>query len=226
MTNDEFSPGKTSLVRAAERLIGERGFHGVTARDVVKTAGHRNNSAITYHFGSWDALLDAVWRLHALPVNADRAAILERARQTGPLDLHTLLRAYVDPLVAEIARYQPSHWARFNEQWLAAAPLDMTVRPGVDGPSREHNPDTDELWVLGDLLEEISARLTHLPPEARHRRVALMCRFVITALAATERDRELGSEGDTSPHTGPSDGGALADELGALAMALLEAPQA
>ncbi|MDG3008875.1 TetR/AcrR family transcriptional regulator [Rhodococcus sp. D2-41] len=225
--NDELSPGKTALARAAERLIGERGFHGVTARDVIKAAGHRNNSAITYHFGSWDALLDTVWRLHALPVNAERAAILARERVAGPLELRTLLRAYLDPLVAEIARHRPSHWARFNEQWLAAAPLEMTVRPGVAGPSREHNPDTDELWVLGDLLEEISSRLTQLPEPARRRRVALMCRFVITSLAAAERDREVGDgDGGEAGQDAGRSWAALADELGTLAMALLEAPQA
>src|SRR4051812_1457710 len=102
MSLNERSTAKAALVAAAEELIATRGLHGPTASEVVRAAGQRNNSAIGYHFGSWDSLVDAVWARHAQPINADRQARLEALRTEGRLDLQSLVALYVEPIVAEL----------------------------------------------------------------------------------------------------------------------------
>ncbi|WFR74315.1 helix-turn-helix domain containing protein [Prescottella defluvii] len=69
--------GRDTILHVAERLIAERGLHGVSAREIVRTAGQRNDSAITYHFGSWNGLLEAVWLAHIGNVNTVRAEMLD-----------------------------------------------------------------------------------------------------------------------------------------------------
>lgn len=211
MTQTTLSTARLTLVRAAEQLVAERGLHGVRASEVVKAAGHKNNSAIAYHFGSWDGLLEAVWRLHTEPVNEDRAAFIAAARSGGDLTLPTMVEAYVGPLVAELRRHRPSYWARFSEQWLAGIRLDFFA---LDDAETARQPHTDAVMVVHGLFTDIASELTQLPESTRPRRVALMARFVIGSLAAWEREpaTTAGQELDE-----------LEPELIRMAVALLEA---
>lgn len=216
MVSESRAAARQVLIDTAERLIAERGFHGVSAREVVKESGHRNNSAITYHFGSWDKLLDAIWAHHAQPVNAERAELLSAVDRD---DLRALVAIYVRPLVGEVARHSPSHWARYNEQWLASTPFDIPI-VAVDGRlSSIHDPDLPDLHILGKLLQDIGIH-AHGPAATQHRRVSMMCRFVIVALASAERDAAMRADGQPdADHTWDD----LADELVTMATALLTA---
>ena len=44
---------REDLMRQAERLFGSRGVEAVSLRDIVRAAGHRNESAVQYHFEGW-----------------------------------------------------------------------------------------------------------------------------------------------------------------------------
>ena len=217
MAADRRSSASGALVAHCERLVAERGFHGVTASQVVRAAGQRNNSAIAYHFGSWERLLDAVWTRHAGPVNQDRLRMLAEARTDGPIDLRTLVSIYVEPLVGELERHRPSYWARFNEQWLAGTTLNVFEPPISTPPEEQHNPRVQDVSVLTLVFEQMRDRLQQLPAADRPRRVALMARFVISALAAWERDEQAGTHRSLR---------ALAAELEELAVVLLQAPAA
>ena len=210
MSNAPSSRGKDALVEAAERLVAERGLHGVRASEVVREAGHKNNSAISYHFGSWQGLLEAVWRRHSEPVSVDRAVLIAAALDRGDYDLSAMVRGYVDPLVAEIGRHRPSYWARFNEQWLATIALDILA---LDAAAVARQPSAEATTVVHNLFIDIADALTHLPARDRTRRVALMTRYVIAALAAWERQDD---------QSWPLD--ALRDDLVSTALALLQAP--
>ena len=212
MPNEAGSTAKQALVSAAERLVAERGFRGVSASEVVRAAGQKNNSAVAYHFGSWNGLLDAVWTAHSVGINERRVELLTAARGAGPIELATLVSIYIDPLAAELMRSEPSYWARFNEQFLAGAPLNV-FDPQV--AADRHSPEVDTVSVLTDVLNQIIKRLKHLPTADRSRRVALMTRFVIGALAAWERDSQTGHRQDLDQ---------LNKELLNLALALLLAP--
>ncbi len=189
------STGRLALLDAAERLIAHRGIHGVAAREVVKEAGHRNNSAITYHFGSWHGLLDEIWSRHAPRMNAERAALVAAAGLDGRPGLERLVHAYVHPLAAQVARTRPSYWARFNEQWLTTAPLDILSKPGPGTAQADYYPSNDALDVLSTLLLDIADRLD-LPEVDARRRVSLMVRFVIGAFSSYERADEIGDAPD------------------------------
>lgn len=217
-TGTSASSAKESLVSTAERLIALRGFNGVAAREVVKESGHKNNSAISYHFGSWNGLLDAIWQRHAVPISLTRAQLLARIADDSSLD--ELMTVYIAPLVDEIATTAPSYWARYNEQWLAGTPLDVATAGRSGSLSEVHTPDLPELHQLGDLLNRMAAQLDWLPENERRRRVSLTSRFVIVALAAVERDaaRDPDDPAHIDPHW-PE----VTAELVTLALALLRA---
>lgn len=194
----------------AERLVAERGLHGVRVSEVVREAGHKNNSAVVYHFGSWEGLLQAVWQRHTEPVAIDRAVFIADAVDRGDYDLSAMVEAYVRPIVAELGRNQPSYWARFNEQWLATIALDIFT---LDDKTIARQPRADTTTLVHNLLLDIADSLDHLSDAARTRRTALMARYVIAALAAWER----GDEGSQSLDD-------LAQDLVSTSLAMLRAP--
>ena len=89
----EFSPGvpmslravkpphetRTRILDAAEELFMQHGFEGTSMRLLTAKAGV-NLAAVNYHFGSKDALIEAVFRRRLDPMNTARIAALEQAR--------------------------------------------------------------------------------------------------------------------------------------------------
>jgi AcrR family transcriptional regulator len=213
------------LIEAAERLVAERGIHAVSVREVVLAAKQRNNSAVAYHFGSRQGLLDAVWALRSGPINVRRAQLLAQAGAgSGKACLSDLVRAYVIPLIEEIDSRTPSYWARFNEQWLIAVRLEF-LEPDETGASPEVSMENDAareavsvLMSLFDAIAQVIADvLPGLSATDRRRRITHMSRFVITTLASIER------EAATHPDQAlPA--AAAADEIINLTVALLQAP--
>ncbi|WP_430333222.1 TetR family transcriptional regulator [Rhodococcus sp. ACT016] len=207
--------GRETILHVAERLIAERGLHGVSAREIVRTAGQRNNSAITYHFGSWDGLLEAVWLAHIGNINTLRTEMLDAIAVDTPDRLAALVGAYIHPFVAEVAAHQPSYWARFNEQWLTGVHMDFVTRPTSLVPDDPKYPRVGGMTLLKELLANIGAQLTHIDESLRARRVALMARFVVAGMASWEREATTGTTLDL---------GSFEDELTTLSIALLRAP--
>lgn len=82
------------LIEAARQLFARDGFEGASVRDITARA-HANLGAITYHFGTKEALYHAVIERFALPLADDIAAIC--AEPTAPLDrLARGVRAFLE----------------------------------------------------------------------------------------------------------------------------------
>ena len=62
------SEAAEQLKAVALKLFAERGVDGVTVRQIAEAAGQKNHAAVTYHFGTKDAL---VRQLRALSVDGD-----------------------------------------------------------------------------------------------------------------------------------------------------------
>lgn len=54
--NNEYGKGREALLAATVQVVAERGLHGLTFRAVAEVAGV-NNTLISHHFGTKDALL-------------------------------------------------------------------------------------------------------------------------------------------------------------------------
>jgi|SRR6185295_12398667 len=87
---------RTRILDAAEELFMQHGFGGTSMRQLTAKAGV-NLAAVNYHFGSKDALIEAVFRRRLDPMNAGRIAELDRLEKAagGPLSPETIIRAFV-----------------------------------------------------------------------------------------------------------------------------------
>lgn len=92
--------GKLRVLLTAERLLAERGFQGVSMREIAAAAGNRNNNAVKYHFGSMEGLIDAIMRYRLGQLDKHRGAAWQDLQARGsPPTLEDLLAAYFLPHV-------------------------------------------------------------------------------------------------------------------------------
>ena len=88
---------KLRILEAAERLFMERGFAATSLREITATA-RVNLAAVNYHFGSKEALIDAVLTRRLQPLNQlrlDELNALEAASRGHPLSVEAILNVYV-----------------------------------------------------------------------------------------------------------------------------------
>jgi len=92
---------KTRILDSAEQLFARDGYRNTSLRSLTQLAGV-NLASVNYHFGSKDALLQAVIERRLLPLNEIRAQkmteILTQAKKQKSLpDAEELLRAFIEP---------------------------------------------------------------------------------------------------------------------------------
>jgi AcrR family transcriptional regulator len=84
---------RTRILDAAEELFMQHGFEGTSMRLLTAKAGV-NLAAVNYHFGSKDALIEALFRRRLDPMNAERVAALDRLED---FSAENIIRAFVRP---------------------------------------------------------------------------------------------------------------------------------
>lgn len=165
------------LMQAAERLFGERGLHAVTLKEINAAAGQRNESALHYHFGSKQRLVQAILDHRVAAVDAVRAARVEAltaARATG--DLKSVIRATFEPLTGLLDTEEGVRFVRFAAQVLNDPDFDLptvALKSGFQGIARANSL--------------IVAALGDLAPEVAIQRQRLMIEMVLTSLALWTR---------------------------------------
>lgn len=86
------------ILQAAEQLFSERGIDGVSLREITTAAGV-NSAAAHYHFGSKDAVLEALFTLRARPIVERREEMLGQLKldRYGRPVVEDVLRAFLQP---------------------------------------------------------------------------------------------------------------------------------
>ena len=89
---------RDKLLDAATALFAERGVADVSLAEIVRAAGQRNASAVHYHFGGKEQVLEAILARHVPTLRARRLELLADADGVRPI-----AEALVRP-VTELAR--------------------------------------------------------------------------------------------------------------------------
>ena len=98
------------ILDAAEQLFAQRGFHGVSVRDITGAA-EVDVALASYHFGNKQGLLEAVFMRRAEDLNAERIArldaVLAAAKSRRPPKLEDVIDAFTHPLLDRSSRGSP-----------------------------------------------------------------------------------------------------------------------
>ncbi len=168
---------KEQIIRAAERLFAARGLDGVSLREIGAAAGNGNNSAVQYHFGSKDRLVQAIFE-YRLPHLDERRKMLVAQRRPG--DIRSWVECYVLP-VLEQGEQAGSHYLSF------VAMLQQHANRNVF----QYIPEAFRAST-GTFHEEARARLPDLPEPLRTHRIAQALAFSVHAAADRERAQANG----------------------------------
>lgn len=163
---------------AAERLFGERGIAAVSMREVAAAAGQGNTSAVRYHFGSRDGLVEAVFAYRMARIDERRRVLVADLGLPGAVDvdLRALVEALVFPLAESVGRDGTAGWyLRFLRQVAFVTDVDLAAAPLAE-----------VTWGLRTVVEAITAQLVHLPPALRDERVVRATELAVHALADHE----------------------------------------
>ncbi|MFE6868874.1 TetR family transcriptional regulator [Kitasatospora sp. NPDC057692] len=191
------------LLRAAEELFATRGVEASLTKDIVRLAGQGNPSAVQYHFGSREGLLDAIM---AARQERTELALAPRLASLADADLPALLDALVAAEATELHTDQGRRCLRISAQ--------ISHNSGVRTRTPHPTLAGGGYWRLIELAE---ARISALPEPIRLERLDLVLTLIGAALADRAQQYLTGAEPLTDEET------FLAD-LVAVSAAMLSAP--
>ena len=94
---DEEEGTPDRILKTAERMFAERGFNGVSVRELA-AAANVNIASIGYHFRNKEGLLAEVYRRHCEPLIEERLRGLAAAASlSGQARLAAIIAAFVRP---------------------------------------------------------------------------------------------------------------------------------
>ncbi len=192
---------REKILNAAERLFAERGLD-VSLREIATEAGQRNHSAVQYHFGDRNGLVDALYEYRMGPLNRRREELVAGLRAGGlEADLPSLVEAFLGPLAEHVLAHRGQTWyLRFTSRYVLSGgyrswPFSSGYHPGMT-----------------ELVPLLRARL----PGLTERRLRVVFLHVVMVLADIEQ--RFGE-----PDFGDERAEAAADDLRTTAMAVLTA---
>ncbi len=169
------------LLLTAERLMGERGINGVSLREITRKAGQKNASALHYHFGSRDGLIEAIFEKRMRVIDINRMKLLDEMEREGRLnDVRCVAEAVTRPPaeLLDAPNWSGNYIKFLTEMFLSTdTNIDDFVRDRLDGGLRR------SFEILKTLLPEI-------PESVLRQRFIIMMRAGTFALADIDAHRK------------------------------------
>lgn len=129
--SDKGEATRAKILDAAEVLFADRGYYGVSLRDIT-TLAEVENALASYHFGAKERLFVAVMERRAAEHREDMIAALEAAIEEAKPGLPTnqaLVKAYASPAFEKIAR--GDGWAAYIRLIVGVQNLSLSDRPSA-----------------------------------------------------------------------------------------------
>jgi len=207
------SDTKIRILDAAEHLFARHGFHNTSMRAITSEA-EANLAAANYHFGSKEALLQAVFERRLVPLNQQRTErlrhIVGQAEQAGILpDVRDLMRAFIEPTLTFR-----------NQDRSTRAFVSLIGRSMVEMDSTSRDcfiPLIEPLFKL--LFTSLQRALPHLPPAILLTRLQFAMGAMGRTLCAPDQ-----TPLQVDVESSPSNSEAVAEALIGFVSAGLEAP--
>lgn len=195
---------KVALILSAEVAFARDGIDSASLRQIAAEAGQRNHHAVQYHFGSREALVQAVFDYRMDQMEAARGERLATARQKGVIDTtQAIVEVIFLPQIDLIDRFGDHSYAAFLSEYLMRY---QGSRFGEFGARVAPN--------LSEALSLLRMRLADLPETAAQRRLVTACFMFLNILVIHTRGNNAGTEEFEV---------AMRDTLGQIVLAL-EAP--
>ena len=202
MGKSKYGSAPEKIMRAAEKLFGQKGFEGTSVREICLLAGQSNNSAVTMHFGSKEGLIRAI-RAKRLPeIDARRTVLFNRLNDDERRNPRSLIECLVYPWLEDVDDEGQRSYAMFVSQMAWAdpgfAPLFNSSAPATSA-----------------IAQQLRAVAGHLSDSEYYIRARLMFAMFLTIV---KHEKGIGDWATEDPDV------PLFDHVIAMLVAILEAP--
>ena len=150
----EFSKTQLEILYAAEIIMGQKGIENTSHRDIINLAGQKNTSAILYHFGSIEGVVNALFELRMKVQNQERSELLEIILNQEDYSNMDLMDAYINPLFNKVF-HDPSwsNWIYFLQNLI----ISTNGKKNYANKYRKAATEIEELFAKKNYIEKISA---------------------------------------------------------------------
>jgi AcrR family transcriptional regulator len=164
---------RARLIAAAEKLFAERGIDAVSMNEVQRAAGQRNKSALQYHFGTKEQLLQAILDKHVPGIELRRHRWLDEIEASGRYEIRELMKALVVPVFEKLD--DPDGGRAY-----------VAIQAQIIG-----SPSTFERWStsirtnrgVGRLMRMLDRVCPELPPPVRRARYLLVTELLFHSIS-------------------------------------------
>lgn len=174
---------REALVEAAERMFAEMGVEATSTRQLAAAIGALNTNVVAYHFGSKDALVEAVFHRRLPELDRRRGEML--AALDCPVEASTVLElvtAFAIPLFEQTDITGQHSFARF------LGGLERSGMTAARGLVVKEYPHSERLTRL---------LVGCLPPDLQgegHLRLRLILSMLTTAMQVIDQEPGLSSD--------------------------------
>jgi len=170
---------KVQLILAGEKLFAEKGIEAASLREIASLAGHGNNNAVRYHFGSKQGLIQAIFRHRVTQMEPIRAELINKLESEKlSADTRAILEVIVLPHFTLRAPDGTISYPAFLLQYL------LYYRPrGVRHTADEAGELSPALNRAQNLLR---TRIGYLGPEIADNRILHAMITFVTAIIGAE----------------------------------------
>ncbi|MGI9281093.1 MAG: TetR/AcrR family transcriptional regulator [Endozoicomonas sp.] len=188
----QLTDAKEALVKAAEKLIAERGLDAVSDREIARAAGQKNNSAVQYHFGDRAGLINAILDYRMIPLNQKRHEMLDEAlNQESPPTTRDLVKVLVIPYMDHLkASREESSYISLISQLFQRGNQQIVAM------------DTPRSSSLVRMTEAFGTILPQLSVKELYARLTFMGSMVIHTVARWDQQCRQDPEIWTTEHIG------------------------
>jgi AcrR family transcriptional regulator len=170
---EQVAATRARLLRAGERLFAEHGIHQVRLREINALAGQRNSSALHYHFGSREGLVEAILAEHQTGMDvAVRPALDDLVARGAAPTVRDVVAVWVAALTGQLETESGRDFLRILPQVLDT--VNRTVREGTDLRESAQSARTFAL---------LDACLADLPTAVRRERLVAYALILTTLFA-------------------------------------------
>lgn len=179
----DLNPTAEILLRTAERLYALEGADNVSTRQISREAGQKNHSALQYHFGSREQLIEAILNYRMLPLDAKRQHMVDDLERKGETDnVRSLVEAFVIPFTSELLKpAEDSYYISLLMQLYSGYRGDKVF--GGD------NQRSQAIWKVSDYIVKA---LAPLPENVVVQRLTFMGTQMIYTVANWDHQRREG----------------------------------
>lgn len=165
--------GREALLEAAAVLMDEQGIDHVSLNEINRASGNKNRSAVSYHFGSRDAIVHELVARGMAAADAERQAALDHLEQIGTVITPRMgLELVVGPLSRRLDTLDGRRYLRLCGQ--------LPNHP-------RYVADTRDMLSVNDGMARcavyISPLVEHLPERVRAERVRQAIGFTVRSVA-------------------------------------------